>query len=677
MITPAISLITDTMPYTSPPVPYWTPSRTFLEGAQIKKYLTWLEQRRGLAFEDYEALWRWSVQDIEAFWGSLWEYFDILADGRYEAVLSSRKMPGAKWFSGTSLNYAEHVFRAASPQRPALMFRSERSGEVQELSWRVLRQKTAAFAAWLRAKGVGPGDRVVGYLPAIPEATIAFLACNSVGAVWSCCSPDFGVNSVMDRFQQIAPRVLIAVDGYTYGGKPFHRLDAVRDLCASLDSLEHLVLVPNLDKKAVAVADIPQVLWDHATSERSAVLEFRRLPFDHPLLVLYSSGTTGPPKAIVHGQGGILLEHLKYLAFHNDVRPGERFFWYSTTGWMMWNFAQSSLLLGATLVLYDGSPSWPDLSVLWELADSAGIHHFGTSAPFLVAGMKAGLEPCKRFDLGSIRSVGSTGSPLPPEAFDYVRSAIGSDVWLCSMSGGTDICTAFVGGCPLLPVYRGEIQCRALGCALDSFDEQGTPLENEVGEMVVLQPMPSMPICFWNDPEGSRYRESYFDMYPGIWRHGDWVRITPRGTLVIYGRSDATLNRQGVRIGTAEIYRTIDRIPGIADSLVVNLELPQGRFFMPLFVVLCPGVILDERLRQTIVRALRTEHSPRHVPDAIVAVPEVPYTISGKKMEMPVKKILMGKVPESAANMDSMRNPGSLPFFVEYRKSLQESGVYG
>ena len=657
------------------PVPYWTPSEAFLTGAPIHDYLTWLKQHRGLEFEDYEALWRWSVRDIEAFWGSLWEYFGILADGQYEAVLASRTMPGAKWFPGTSLNYAEHIFRAASPQRPALLFRSERSGEIRVFSWEELRQKTAAFAAWLKQQGVGPGDRVGGYLPAIPEATIAFLACSSIGAVWSCCSPDFGANSVMDRFQQIAPRILIAVDGYTYGGKPFHRLDVVQELCASLSSLEHLVLVPNLDKRAAVVTGIPQVLWEKASSDPLAVLNFQRLPFDHPLLVLYSSGTTGPPKAMVHGQGGILLEHLKYLAFHNNVRAGERFFWYSTTGWMMWNFAQSSLLLGATLVLYDGSPSWPDLSVLWELADSAGIHHFGTSASFLVAGMKMGLEPCKRFDLSSIRSVGSTGSPLPPEAFDYVQKAIGREVWLCSMSGGTDVCTAFVGGCPLLPVYRGEIQCRALGCALDAFDEHGNPLEDEVGEMVVVQPMPSMPTGFCNDPDGSRYRESYFDMYPGVWRHGDWVRITPRGTLVIYGRSDATLNRQGVRIGTAEIYRTLDRIPDISDSLVVNLELSQGRFFMPLFIVLCPGVSLDERLRQTIVRALRTEHSPRHVPDAIVAVPELPYTISGKKMEMPVKKILMGKAPESAANIDSMRNPDSLYFFVDYRRSMQANGA--
>ncbi|MFZ4558884.1 MAG: acetoacetate--CoA ligase [Saprospiraceae bacterium] len=657
------------------PVPYWTPSEAFLTGAPINDYLTWLKQHRDLEFEDYEALWRWSVRDIEAFWGSLWEYFGILADGQYEAVLASRTMPGTKWFPGTSLNYAEHVFRAASPQRPALLFRSERSGEIRVFSWEELRQKTAAFAAWLKQQGVGPGDRVGGYLPAIPEATIAFLACSSIGAVWSCCSPDFGANSVMDRFQQIAPRILIAVDGYTYGGKPFHRLDVVQELCASLSSLEHLVLVPNLDKQAAVVTGIPQVLWEKASSDPLAVLNFQRLPFDHPLLVLYSSGTTGPPKAMVHGQGGILLEHLKYLAFHNNVRAGERFFWYSTTGWMMWNFAQSSLLLGATLVLYDGSPSWPDLSVLWELADSAGIHHFGTSASFLVAGMKMGLEPCKRFDLSSIRSVGSTGSPLPPEAFDYVQKAIGREVWLCSMSGGTDVCTAFVGGCPLLPVYRGEIQCRALGCALDAFDEHGNPLEDEVGEMVVLQPMPSMPTGFWNDSDGSRYRESYFDMYPGVWRHGDWVRITPRGTLVIYGRSDATLNRQGVRIGTAEIYRTLDRIPDISDSLVVNLELPKGRFFMPLFIVLCPGVSLDERLRQTIVRALRTEHSPRHVPDAIVAVPELPYTISGKKMEMPVKKILMGKAPERAANIDSMRNPDSLYFFVDYRKSMQANGA--
>ncbi|MEY4133810.1 MAG: hypothetical protein RL386_160, partial [Bacteroidota bacterium] len=413
---------------------------------------------------------------------------------------------------------------------------------------------------------------------------------------------------------------------------------------------------------------IPVALWETVTAPGEVPLAFTPVPFDHPIWILYSSGTTGLPKAIAHGHGGVLLEHYKYLAFHNDVQPGERFFWFTTTGWMMWNFLQSSLLLGATAVLYDGSPGWPNLGVLWELADRAGIHHFGTSAPFLMACQKAGLEPATSHDLESLRSVSSTGAPLPPESFSYVTERIKSGVWLCSMSGGTDVCTAFVGGCPELPVYEGEIQCRALGCALYAFDDHGNPLADQVGEMVITQPMPSMPVFFWNDPEGKKYFESYFDWFPGVWRHGDWVKITSRDTLVILGRSDATLNRQGIRIGTAEIYNALDQVSEVGDSLVVGVELSGGRYYMPLYVVLAEGIVLNDQLRQKIIRILRDSCSPRHVPDEILEVPEIPYTLSGKKMELPVKKILMGVPPSKAANAGAMRNPDALDFFASLTK---------
>lgn len=647
----------------------WAPTAAVRKQANLTRYMAWLQEHKGLHVEDYQSLWEWSVEDLESFWESIWQYADIQYSGIYHRVMTDVSMPGTSWFSGTQLNYAEHIFRKATADRPAILFQQE-GHAIQELSWEVLRERVAAVAAWLKAVGVVPGDRVVAYLPAIPEATIAFLACNAVGAIWSSCSPDFGAGSVLERFQQITPKVLLAADGYQYGGKTFSRLEIVAELANALPSVEQVMLIPYLDKAAQLQLDKPVIFWEAVASGKQANLEFVRMPFDHPIWVLYSSGTTGMPKAIVHGQGGVLLEHYKYLAFHNDVHPGERFFWYSTTGWMMWNFAQSSLLLGATFVVYDGSPAYPDLNVLWDLAAQTGIHHFGTSAPFLIACMKAGLQPGSRVDLTALRSIGSTGSPLPPEGFDYVREAIKEGVWLCSMSGGTDVCTAFVGGCPLEPVYRGEIQCRALGCALSALDDLGNPVEDTVGEMVIERPMPSMPVFFWDDPEGKRYRESYFEHFPGRWRHGDWVRVTLRGSLVIYGRSDATLNRHGIRIGTAEIYRCLDQLPEIADSLIVNLELEGGNHLMPLFVVLALGRVLDDVLRQKINQQLREAYSPRYIPDMILEVPEIPYTISGKKMETPVKKILLGKSPSEAASLDAMRNPHSLAYFVALQKKL-------
>ncbi|MFZ4428229.1 MAG: acetoacetate--CoA ligase [Saprospiraceae bacterium] len=647
----------------------WKPDPQEVASTQLWRYQRWLEQRHRRSFENYHALWSWSVEDPGRFWQGIWAYFDIKGHTPYSEVLESKGVHGARWFPGSTLNYAEHIFRAADPNRPALLFQSEGMEVPAPVSWEELSTKTAAFAEWLRAHGVGKGDRVVAWLPNTPEATIAFLATCSLGAIWSSCSPDFGTESVLDRFRQIAPKVLLATDAYRYGGKSYSKKDALKNLLAGLPSLEHLVLVPSAPADEISTeVSIPVALWETVTAPGEVPLAFTPVPFDHPIWILYSSGTTGLPKAIAHGHGGVLLEHYKYLAFHNDVQPGERFFWFTTTGWMMWNFLQSSLLLGATAVLYDGSPGWPNLGVLWELADRAGIHHFGTSAPFLMACQKAGLEPATSHDLESLRSVSSTGAPLPPESFSYVTERIKSGVWLCSMSGGTDVCTAFVGGCPELPVYEGEIQCRALGCALYAFDDHGNPLADQVGEMVITQPMPSMPVFFWNDPEGKKYFESYFDWFPGVWRHGDWVKITSRDTLVILGRSDATLNRQGIRIGTAEIYNALDQVSEVRDSLVVGVELSGGRYYMPLYVVLAEGIVLTDQLRQKIIRILRDSCSPRHVPDEILEVPEIPYTLSGKKMELPVKKILMGVPSAKAANAGAMRNPDALDFFASLTK---------
>ncbi|MEO0338950.1 MAG: acetoacetate--CoA ligase, partial [Bacteroidota bacterium] len=526
---------------------------------------------------------------------------------------------------------------------------------------------------YLRAAGVQAGDRVVAFLPNIPEASIAFMAACSIGAVWSSCSPDFGASSVVDRFQQIEPKIIFAVDGYQYNGKAYDKKAIVADIIELLPSVEQVVFVPYLDTNATLTSSRSVITWTAIMASPVTPLSFERVSFDHPLWVLYSSGTTGKPKAITHGHGGALLEHYKYLAFHNDVHLGERFFWYSTTGWMMWNYVQAALLAGATIVLYDGSPSFPNLNVLWELAEQAGIHHFGTSAPFLVACMKKDLAIHKDQNLAPLRSISSTGAPLPPEAFDYIYEKIKEDLWLVSMSGGTDVCTAFVGGNPILPVYEGHIQCRALGCALEAWDEDGLSVENEVGEMVITKPMPSMPIYFWNDPDDLRYLTSYFAKYEGVWRHGDWVKITPRKSLIIYGRSDATLNRQGIRIGTAEIYRSVNKIAAIADSLVVNLELSGGRHYMPLFVVLNESKPLTETISAQIKGQLRADYTPRHVPDDIVVCPEIPYTISGKKLEAPVKKILLGIPTGKAANKDAMRNPWSLDFFIDFAKELKET----
>ncbi len=643
----------------------WQPDQTFIENSNLQKYLNWLADNYGYHFLTYHDVWQWSVENIEEFWESIWKFFDIISYSPYKKVLSSYEMPGAKWFEGSTLNYAEHIFRSKNEDHPAILFQSERQS-LKEISWEELQNQVASMAAFLKSIGIQKGDRVVAFLPNIPEATIAFLAACSIGAIWSSCSPDFGVNSVVDRFEQIKPKVLFAVDGYQYNGKPFDKTQEVRELCQNLTALEKVVFIPYLNEKNKGEKVDKSILWAETFDPNATEIEFQPVPFDHPIWVLYSSGTTGIPKAITHSHGGNLLEHYKYIAFHNDVHPGERFFWFSTTGWMMWNYVQASALMGATLVLYDGSPGYPDLSVLWKLTEKAKINHFGTSAPFLVANMKRGLEPGKDHDLSAMRSIGSTGSPLPPEAFDYVYEKIKKDVWLCSMAGGTDICTAWVGGSPMLPIYEGEIQSVSLGAPLYAFNEMSEPVTEEVGELVVTKPMPSMPVFFWNDEGMARYRSSYFEMYPGIWRHGDWIKINDRGSVIIYGRSDATLNRKGVRIGTAEIYRAMNQIAEIADSLIVNLELDGGDDYMPLFVVLNEGNELNEALKTKIKKTLRSEYTPRHVPDDIIEIEEIPYTISGKKLEAPVKKILMGVPVEKAANKDAMKNPWALEFFVNW-----------
>lgn len=647
----------------------WQPTAAQQDDTNLRRYMRWLHDTHDLQCDDYHALWQWSVDNIEAFWASLWDYFQIKSGTPYSSVLVDRTMPGARWFGSATINYAEHVFRSAVADRPALIFRSE-TEPLTEIGWDALEQQVASVAAALRGMGVVRGDRVVAYLPNIPHAVVAFLACASLGAIWSSCSPDFGSSSVVDRFQQIEPKVLIAVDGYRYGGKAFDRRVTVAELQDALPMLQHTVLIPYLDPNATTAGLHNAVLWPDLL-QQSAELTFEHVPFEHPLWILYSSGTTGLPKPIVQGQGGILLEHLKALTFHSDIKAGDRFFWFTTTGWMMWNYLVGGLLVGATVLLHDGSPGFPTLNVLWQFAQDTQMTLFGTSAPYLVSCMKAGVTPGKTYDLSALRSLGSTGSPLPPEGFAYVYEQIKPDLWLASISGGTDLCTAFVGGCPLLPVHAGELQCRALGAHVQAFNESGQPLINEVGELVITQPMPSMPLFFWNDPDDARYHDSYFDMYPSVWRHGDWIKITGRGSAVIYGRSDSTINRQGVRMGTSEFYRVVEALPQIRDSLVIDLEGLGRESYMALFVVLHDGVELDDALRAAIKQQIRTALSPRHIPDDIFVVPDVPRTINGKKLEVPVKKILLGTPPEKAANPGSMANPQSLDVFVRFAQERQ------
>lgn len=642
----------------------WQPTTADVDQANLTRYMNWLATERDLHFESYNQLWHWSVTEIEAFWESLWHYFDVVADAPPSQILAERTMPNAHWFEGARLNYAENIFAQASPHRPALLYQSETS-PLRALSWDDLTAQVAALQAALVQMGVGAGDRVVAYVPHIPEAVVGLLATAALGAVWSSCSPDFGPRSVLDRFSQIEPKVLLTVDGYHYNGKAYDRREVVAQLQASLPTLQHTIHIPQL-------ADVlPNAVSWHAIQENGAAeLQFVPLPFDHPLWVLYSSGTTGLPKPIVQGQGGILLEHLKALHFHNDLKQGERFFWYTSTGWMMWNYLVGTLLVGATPIIYNGSPAYPTLDVLWELAEKSGMNYFGLSPAYVAACMKAGLEPNEAHDFAALRAIGSTGAPLPTAAFTWLHTAVKPHLPIESLSGGTDLCTAFVGGCRLKPLYAGELQGASLGAKVQAFNGAGEAILNEVGELVIVEPMPSMPLYFWNDEGGQRYRASYFEMFPNVWRHGDWIKFNERGGAVIYGRSDSTINRKGVRMGTSEIYQAVESLPEILDSLVVDLEGLGRDSYLPLFVVLRPGVVLDESLRRAIAQTLRQEVSPRHVPDEIFAIEEIPYTLSGKKMEVPVRRVLLGQPLAQAANVGAMRNPTAMEFFVAMAKRL-------
>jgi acetoacetyl-CoA synthetase len=688
----------------------WAPDPATIERARISHYARWLADRwpeaprpappgsSTSAADDYAKLWQWSVTESAQFWGSIWDYFGVLGQRGDGPELRGDQMPDVSWFAGSTLNYARNVLRHArtDPDRTAIVHESE-AGRSGRITYRELEQQVASVRAGLRALGVGRGDRVAAYLPNAPEAVVALLATASLGAIWTSCSPDFGPTSVIDRFAQISPKVLIAADGYVYGGRRFDRGPEVAAIAAALPGLRALVTVRYLDDGEYLGAGEPDAGSSDAGSSGESVrrlgwgeltafpsigeLEFEAVPFAHPLWVLYSSGTTGLPKPIVHGHGGIVLEHLKALCLHQDLGlhqdqeqdPGppepDVFFWYTTTGWMMWNYLVGGLLAGVTIVLYDGSAGHPDTGALWRLAAREGVTYLGTGAPYLLACMKAGLRPAAEHDLSRLRGVGSTGSPLPPEGFRWVYEEVapgsrGPGFVLGSFSGGTDVCTGFVGPCPVLPVRAGVISGRCLGAKVEAFGATGRPVLGEVGELVITAPMPSMPVGFWNDPGGQRYRSSYFADYPGIWRHGDWIMILPDGGCVIYGRSDATLNRGGVRMGTSEFYRVVEGLPEIADSLVVDTgQLGQdGRLI--LFVVPAAGHAVDDGLTGRIAAALRSGLSPRHVPDEIREVPGIPRTLSGKKLEVPVRKILLGTPVARAADLDSLANPDVLPFFI-------------
>ncbi|HET7521214.1 MAG TPA: acetoacetate--CoA ligase [Candidatus Limnocylindria bacterium] len=640
----------------APPV-LWSPSPDARQSTEVGRFLGWLKQEKGLRFEGYHDLWRWSVDDLPAFWGAVWERAAV--GSHHEAVLGRSAMPGAEWFPGARLNWAERALRLERRRDDeVVMIARSQTRERTSLTVGELREAVARARAGLQRLGVARGDRVAAFLPNIPEAMIGLLATASLGATWTSCAPEFGVRSVVDRLSQVQPKVLLTVDGYRYGGRSVERADEVAAIQAELPGLEATVALDYLHPGERRI--VGAIGWEEMTAQPGE-LGFEPVAFDHPLYILYSSGTTGLPKPIVHGHGGITLEHWKIHALHHDLGPLDRFFWYSTTGWMMWNYLASGLLVDATVVLYDGAPNDPDLMALWRMAAEEGVTYFGSSAPYLMACRKEGLRPGADTDLGALRGIGSTGAPLPAEGFRWVYEAFDPSVHLQSVSGGTDVCTAFVGASPLVPVWAGEISCRHLGCAVEAFSPSGEPLVGEQGELVITRPMPSMPVRFWNDPDGARYRAAYFDDFPGVWRHGDWITFTERGSCVISGRSDATLNRGGVRIGTAEFYAVVEGLPEVADSVVVHLEEADE---LLLFVALREGHVLDEAFESRLRAELRSSLSPRHVPDRIEAVPAVPRTLSGKKLEVPIKRILTGTPPDVAASRGSLANPDSLDAFV-------------
>ncbi|HVM25014.1 MAG TPA: acetoacetate--CoA ligase [Candidatus Limnocylindrales bacterium] len=652
----------------TPPV-LWSPAPDARARTRIGAYLEWLERTRGLAFNDYDALLRWSIDEADAFWRSIWDHFGAGPPVGPGQGLVDASMPGARWFPDARVSWAEACLRLPGrADHDVVVVGRSQSRERVTLTAAELREEVGRVRTGLARLGVGRGDRVAAYLPNVPEAVIGLLATASLGATWASCAPEFGTRSVVDRLSQIEPKVLLTIDGYRYGERDIDRVSEVAAIRSALPSLAATVVLRYLAPDEGRITDA--IDWRELRAEPGEPA-CEPVPFDHPLFVLYSSGTTGLPKPIVHGHGGILLEHLKIHALHHDLGPGDRFFWYSTTGWMMWNYLVSGLSVGATIVLFDGSPAHPDLGALWRMAAEEGVTYFGTSAPYLMACRKEGLRPGELADLSALRGIGSTGAPLPAEGFRYVYDAISPSVHLQSVSGGTDVCTAFVGASPLVPVWEGEISCRHLGCAVEAFSPDGRPITGEQGELVITAPMPSMPVAFWNDPDGERYRQAYFADWPGVWRHGDWVTFSDRGSCVISGRSDATLNRGGVRIGTAEFYAVVESIPEVADSLVVHLD--EGDRLL-LFVALRDGGELTDDLLNRITSELRTSLSPRHVPDEIRAVPAVPRTLSGKKLEVPVKRILTGVPPEVAASRGSLADPASLDAFAAFAKAARLAG---
>jgi acetoacetyl-CoA synthetase len=649
----------------------WEPSREWVEQTNLHAFQQWLKDNHGLEFDDLHQLRRWSLDHLEDFWQAIWDYFRIEASSPATAVLGKKTMPGADWFPGSKLNYAQHILRNEKPGKTALLYANE-DQILHELDWAELAGKVRILATELRNMGIKPGDRVACYMANIPQAAIALLACSSIGAIWSSCSPDFGTHSVLDRLSQIEPKVLFCVDGYTYKGKPFNRKDEVRNIIKTLPSIEKVIYLSylNPEDREPPVADA--IMWDELLDKPAVAaedFEFEQVPFSHPLWILFSSGTTGLPKAIVHGHGGILLEQYMLGVLQYNLKPEDRLFFFTTTGWMMWNFVVSTMLYDACPILYDGNPVYPEPDCLWKLADDAGAVLFGASPTLQQMQQNMGLVPKDKYKFEKLESIMLAGSVVSAECTKWFYDNVKSDLYVAPGSGGTDICAGFCGPMPGLPVKAGIIQMPHLGCDLQAWDDDGKQLINEVGEFVVTQPMPSMPLYFWNDEGNVRYQETYFDTYPGIWRQGDYFMINEEDGCFVLGRSDATLNRFGIRIGTAEIYRAVDGLDGVEDSIIVNLDLPGEKFFMPLFVKLPEGKALDDDLKKQICDKLRKDYTPRHIPDEIYQVEEIPYTLTGKKMEVPVRKILMGRDPEKSANRDAMSNPGSLDYFIQFRQN--------
>ncbi|MFC3962605.1 acetoacetate--CoA ligase [Nocardia jiangsuensis] len=646
--------------------PQWVPAERDIAAARITDFARFAGARAGREFDGYPALWQWSVDDLPGFWHTLWDYFRLGEIGG--EVLASREMPGAQWFPGTRINYVDQVIRALNPERPAIVQITEERAP-REVSWAELIDVTAAFARTLRELGVGAGDRVAGYLPNIPEAIVAFLATASIGAVWSACGQDYSPKAALDRLGQLEPVVLVAADGYAYGGKTHDKRADLAAVRAGLPTLRGTVVVPRL---GLPVDDVTP--WADAvaiTEAQPQVITTEPVDFDHPLWIVFSSGTTGLPKGIVHGHGGVLLEHLKAVALHADIGPDDTFFWYTSPSWMMWNFQVAGLLTGATVVTYDGSPTHPDPGALWRIAAETGSTVLGTSPGYVLACIKDGLVPRTAFDLSALRTVGITGSSLPPASSAWIGANAGDHVQVSSISGGTDVVSAFAGGTRTVPVWPGELSAPYLGVALDAFDPDGESVRDEVGELVVTAPMPSMPVRFWNDPDGHRYHDAYFDTFPGVWRHGDWITLTGHGSVVVHGRSDSTLNRHGIRMGSADIYQSVERLPEITEALVIGVEQPDGGYWMPLFVTLAPGAELTDELRARIASAIRTEVSPRHVPDEVIVAPGIPHTRTGKKLEVPIKKLFQGAEAGRVVERSAVDDPELLDWYAGQRPSAK------